>query len=138
MYYSEEEQLELFAPPEYERDMWLQAATPQDMLSEFIDVYKQRGSAPSISATLINEEFDEWDEAYNEKTSEDELKELADLVYVCFHRAEMKGWDLMEALRRVHQSNMSKLDLNGQPIFREDGKILKGANYEPPNLEDLV
>lgn len=135
MYYSEEEQLELFAPPEYERDMWLQVATPQDMVAEFIDIYKQRGSAAILSAKLMEEEFREWQES---STNEEELKELADLIYVCFHRAEMKGWDLMEALRRVHQSNMSKLDLNGQPIFREDGKILKGANYEPPNLEDLV
>ena len=66
------------------------------------------------------------------------LKELADLVYVCYQYAENQNWDLDEALDRVHKSNMSKLDGDGQPIFRKDGKVLKGPNYAPPNLEDLV
>tara|TARA_R100001594_G_scaffold56817_1_gene90728 strand:+ start:1988 stop:2137 length:150 start_codon:yes stop_codon:yes gene_type:complete len=48
------------------------------------------------------------------------------------------SWDLDEALYRVHESNMSKLDEYGKPIFREDGKVLKGPKYQPPNLEDLV
>ena len=47
-------------------------------------------------------------------------------------------WDLDEAMHRVHESNMSKLDEYGKPIFREDGKVLKGPKYQPPNLEDLV
>ena len=66
------------------------------------------------------------------------LKEIADLVYVCYQYAENQGWDLDEALHRVHESNMSKLDEDGNPIFRKDGKVLKGPNYAPPNLEDLV
>ena len=69
---------------------------------------------------------------------EQELKELSDLVYVCFQYAENMGWDLEEALRRVHTSNMSKLGVNGKPIVRRDGKIMKGPNYEPPTLTDLV
>jgi hypothetical protein len=47
-------------------------------------------------------------------------------------------WDLEQALRRVHQSNMSKLGEDGKPIYREDGKVLKGPNYQPPDLSDLV
>ena len=47
-------------------------------------------------------------------------------------------WDLEEALHRVHKSNMSKLGLDGKPIRRVDGKVLKGPNYQPPNLTDLV
>ena len=67
------------------------------------------------------------------------LKELADLVYVCYGYADRFGWDLDEAFRRVHLSNMSKLDpVTGKPIFREDGKILKGPAYKEPNLGDLV
>ena len=66
------------------------------------------------------------------------LKELADLVYVCYQYAENMQWDLDEAMHRVHESNMSKLDEYGKPIYREDGKVLKGPNYSPPNLEDLV
>ena len=48
------------------------------------------------------------------------------------------GWFLDEALNRVHISNMSKLGDDGKPIYREDGKVLKGPNYKPPNLEDLI
>ena len=47
-------------------------------------------------------------------------------------------WDLEEALFRVHKSNMSKLGLDGKPIRRRDGKVMKGPNYEPPYLDDLV
>ncbi len=66
------------------------------------------------------------------------LKELADLVYVCYQYAANLGWDLDEAMHRVHESNMSKLDESGKPIYRDDGKVLKGPNYAPPNLDDLV
>ena len=66
------------------------------------------------------------------------LKELADLVYVCYQYAANMGWDLDKAMDRVHQSNMSKLGEDGLPIYRDDGKVLKGPNYKPPNLEDLV
>ena len=66
------------------------------------------------------------------------LKELADLVYVCAQYAENMDWDLEQALRRVHKSNMSKLGNDGNPIYREDGKVLKGPNYQPPDLSDLV
>ena len=66
------------------------------------------------------------------------LKELADLIYVCAQYAENMNWDIEQALRRVHRSNMSKLDEDGNPIYREDGKVLKGPNYQPPDLSDLV
>ena len=66
------------------------------------------------------------------------LKELADLVYVCYQYAANLGWDLDEAMYRVHKSNMSKLGEDGKPIYRDDGKVLKGPNYAPPTLEDLV
>jgi predicted HAD superfamily Cof-like phosphohydrolase len=48
------------------------------------------------------------------------------------------GWDFDEAFKRVHESNMSKLDEEGKPIRRQDGKILKGPNYQAPDLRDLV
>ena len=68
----------------------------------------------------------------------DQLKELADLVYVCYQFAASQEWDLDEAMRRVHESNMSKLDNNGKPIYRADGKVLKGPNYKEPYLLDLI
>ena len=92
---------------------------------------------------LIVEEFKEFLEAEgmlfrnNDEFPAEALKELADLVYVCYQYAENMGWFLDEALDRVHKSNMSKLDEDGNPIYREDGKVLKGPNYKPPTLEDL-
>ena len=93
---------------------------------------------------LIVEEFKEFLEAEgmlfrnNPVFPAEALKELADLVYVCYQYAENMNWLLDEALDRVHKSNMSKLGDDGKPIYREDGKVLKGPNYKPPNLTDLV
>ncbi len=97
-----------------------------------------------VQKELIIEEFKEFLEAegflfmHGKNHQEHTLKELADLVYVCYQYAVNMGWDLDEALYRVHESNMSKLDKDGKPIYREDGKVLKGPNYAPPNLEDLI
>jgi len=66
------------------------------------------------------------------------LKELADLVYVAYQFAATYGLDLDEAMERVYQSNMSKLDDDGKPQYRSDGKVLKGPNYKKPDLYDLV
>ena len=86
--------------------------------------------------SLIDEEWSEFHEAFHLKDEHEQLKELCDLVYVCYQFAANEGWDLDEAMDRVHKSNMSKLDENGQPIYRPDGKVLKGPNYKPPNLTD--
>ena len=93
---------------------------------------------------LIVEEFKEFLEAdqnmvlMHPQDREATLKELADLIYVCAQYAENMNWDIEQALRRVHRSNMSKLGEDGKPIYREDGKVLKGPNYQPPDLSDLV
>ncbi len=93
---------------------------------------------------MIVEEFKEFLEAegmlfrQSLPLHEEALKELADLVYVCFQYAVNMGWDLDEALNRVHKSNMSKLDDEGKPIYRDDGKVLKSKKYKPPFLTDLV
>ncbi len=98
----------------------------------------------SYQKNLIVEEFKEFLEAEgllfrkNLDIESEALKELADLVYVCYQYAENMGWLLDEALDRVHLSNMSKLDEQGKPIYRDDGKVLKGPNYKPPTLTDLV
>jgi len=66
------------------------------------------------------------------------LKEMADLQYVLSGMAVALGLNLGEAFRRVHESNMSKLGDDGKPIYRDDGKVLKGPNYRKPELGDLV
>ena len=66
------------------------------------------------------------------------VKELSDLVFVCYQFAATYGIDLDKAMTLVFESNMSKLDEQGMPIYREDGKVLKGPNYQPPDLAACV
>lgn len=66
------------------------------------------------------------------------LKELTDVVYVAYQVAAAMGWDLDEALRRVHHSNMTKLGEDGKPQYDSNGCVIKGPNYQPPNIEPLV
>lgn len=65
------------------------------------------------------------------------FKELADLQYVLSGMVVALGIPMEEVFDRVHKSNMSKL-VNGKVLKREDGKFLKGPNYKPPFLDDLV
>ena len=118
-----------------------------DQAKEFRSKYNLNSSADrqtrAVQHKLIVEEFKEFLEAegmlfmHGRNHQEHALKELADLVYVCYQYAQNMGWLLDEALNRVHESNMSKLDEDGKPIYREDGKVLKGPNYKPPDLSDL-
>ena len=105
----------------------------------------ERGSHQyNLQIKLIIEEYTEVVEAFDAFRQSDLsthtalLKELADLVFVCYQAAENMGWDLDETMRRVLDSNLSKLDDNGRPIRNEHGKVLKGPNYKPPVLDDLV
>ena len=103
-------------------------------------------STLAMQQRLISEEYQEFLESHcianeyltNKRAREDCLKELADLVYVAYQYAAAAGWDLDEALSRVHRSNLSKLDDDLRPIKRDDGKVIKGPNYQPANLSDLV
>ena len=119
-----------------------------EQAKEFRTRYNLKSSPTKDKRTyqknLIVEEFKEFLDAEgllfrkNLVFEAEALKELADLVYVCYQYAENMGWLLDEALDRVHLSNMSKLDEEGKPVYREDGKVLKGPNYKPPTLTDLV
>lgn len=94
-----------------------------------------------LQFSLITEEYAEFEDEYNAELEgglkADQLKELADLVFVCYQYAAARGWDLDTAMRRVFESNMSKL-VDGKPLRRHDGKVMKGPNYQPPILDDLV
>ena len=119
-----------------------------EQAKEFRSKYNLKNSTDrqtrAVQHSIIVEEFKEFLEAegmlYMQSPDHQEhaLKELADLVYVCYQYAENMHWFLDEALNRVHESNMSKLDEDGKPIYREDGKVLKGPNYKPPDLSDLL
>ena len=119
-----------------------------EQAKEFRTKYQLKNSTDrstrSCQKNLIVEEFKEVLEAEGQLWRKspipqyETLKELADLVYVCYQYAENMGWLLDEAMNRVHESNMSKLGEDGKPIYREDGKVLKGPNYKPPDLSDLT
>ena len=99
-----------------------------------------------LQRRLIQEEVGEFDEAAtlllyspNDLSLQTEvLKELSDVVFVCYQFAAAFGIDLDTAMQRVFDSNMSKLGEDGKPIYREDGKVLKGPDYKPPALDDLI
>ncbi|MDU1224488.1 nucleoside triphosphate pyrophosphohydrolase family protein [Varibaculum cambriense] len=63
---------------------------------------------------------------------------LADLIYVIYGMALECGISLPAVLREVQASNLSKLDGEGKPIYREDGKVLKGENFFPPNIKSAL
>jgi len=112
-----------------------------DQAEEFRAAYSLSQNATDVrdvQKALIDEEWSEFHEAFHFDEESHQLKELADLVYVCYQMAASQDWDLDEAMRRVHESNMSKLGEDGKPIYRGDGKVLKGPNYKPPYLNDLI
>ena len=137
----ETETLKIYPDTTHQTRLSLQA-------KEFRKAYKIQNSnsrpARAKQHSLLVEEFKEFLQAEgmlflsSNEHKENALKELADLIYVCYQYAENMGWNLDEAMHRVHESNMSKLDEDGNPIYREDGKVLKGPNYQPPDLSDLV
>jgi NTP pyrophosphatase (non-canonical NTP hydrolase) len=103
-------------------------------------------SGVELQKRLITEEYREVmsaleeceTEAFDKPSRVELLKELADLVFVCYQMAAYLGMDLDEAMERVFRSNMSKLGKDGKPVRREDGKVLKGFDYQPPALLDLI
>ena len=118
-----------------------------EQAKEFRTKYNLKNSADrqtrAVQHTIIVEEFKEFLQAegmlfmHGRNHQEEALKELADLVYVCYQYAENMGWFLDEALNRVHLSNLSKLGEDGNPILRDYGQVLKGPNYKPPDRSDL-
>lgn len=97
---------------------------------EPLDNYKLR-------ARIMIEEVKEWESAAeNESLVDNRAKELADILYTVLGTIITEGLQdvIEEVFDEVHHSNMSKLDDNGNPVKRHDGKVLKGANYKEPDL----
>jgi len=90
-----------------------------------------------LRQALIEEEFYELIKAMNEKNEHNIKKESADLLYVLAGLFVDFGWDMQVIFNRIHQSNMSKLDEDGKPVYRKDGKILKSNRYKEADLSGL-
>lgn len=111
---------------------------PMAMVKEFSRITGQEPK-PDLYAGLMMEEYLEWAYETEQSTREPQLKELADLVYVCYGYANAMGWDLDEALQRVHANNVGRcVQPDGTVKRREDGKILKNKDYPKVDLSDLV
>lgn len=87
-----------------------------------------------LRINLIEEELEEAKYELRNGTITNIAKELADLLYVVYGTAVEFGIPMDEVFAEVHASNMTKLGPDGRPMYREDGKVLKGPNYQPPDL----
>ena len=87
---------------------------------------------------LIKEELDELTEAMNNKDLLEVADALTDILYVTYGAGHAFGIDLDKCFEEVQNSNMSKLDVNGKPIYNDAGKVMKGPNYFKPDLSKFV
>ena len=87
---------------------------------------------------LIKEELDELTEAMNNKDLQEVADALTDILYVTYGAGHAFGIDLDKCFEEVQNSNMSKLDENGNPIYNDSGKVMKGPNYFKPDLSKFV
>lgn len=87
---------------------------------------------------LIKEELEELKDALNQKNLKEVADALTDILYVTYGAGHAFGIDLDKCFAEVQNSNMSKLDENGKPIYNENGKVMKGPNYFKPNLQKFI
>ena len=118
-----------------------------DKVGEFMKTFGQEvKKEPSFSTnkinelrvSLIQEELDELKEAMHNKDLLEVADALTDLLYVTYGAGHAFGINLDKCFDEVQNSNMSKLDENGKPIYNEDGKVMKGPNYCKPDLSKFV
>lgn len=115
--------------------------TMTEMVREFHEVFGayiaehpelHTGEIRDLRIRLLEEEFNEYKAGVAEGSLLEIADALADIIYIALGSAISYGIPIDEVFDAVHRSNMSKLDANGKPIRREDGKILKGTNYFDP------
>ena len=123
------------------------SGTNFELVGDFMEVFGQiveldprmpDSDTMYLRVSLIEEELGELKEAIANDDIVEVADALTDLLYVIYGAGHSFGIDLDECFAEVHGSNMSKLGADGQPIYREDGKVLKGANYYAPNLKSVL
>ena len=92
----------------------------------------------NLRLDLIKEELAELTEAMKNKDLLEVADALTDILYVTYGAGHAFGIDLDKCFQEVQNSNMSKLDENGKPIYNEHGKVMKGPNYFKPDLSKFV
>ena len=118
-----------------------------DKVKKFMETFGQEvKTKPSFSTDkvnklrydLIKEELDELKEAMDNKDFLEVADALTDILYVTYGAGHAFGIDLDKCFQEVQNSNMSKLDDNGKPLYNESGKVMKGPKYFKPNLNKFL
>jgi predicted HAD superfamily Cof-like phosphohydrolase len=114
-----------------------------ELVGDFMSVFGQdvgdepewpSGDIQELRLDLINEELNELYDAVAAQDMVEVADALTDLLYVIYGAGHAHGIDLDACFQEVHASNMSKLGADGKPMYREDGKVLKGPDFFVPNL----
>ena len=122
-------------------------ATNFDLVEEFMTAFGQDvekvASMPDrktamLRLKLILEEYEELETAVEEHHLVGIADALTDILYVTYGAGHAFGIDLDECFKEVHESNMSKLGPDGKPIYRDDGKVMKGPDYREPDLRKVL
>ena len=115
----------------------------KEFMQKFKQEVKSRPSFPNdniikLRINLIKEELLELEEALNEKNIEETADALTDILYVTYGAGHAFGIDLDKCFDEVQKSNMSKLDKFGNPIYNDQGKVMKGPLYFKPNFKKIL
>jgi predicted HAD superfamily Cof-like phosphohydrolase len=116
-----------------------------EKVAEFMNAFGQTveteptwTSVSQLRYDLIDEELKELGQAIEERNIVDVADALTDLLYVVYGAGHSFGLDLDKCFEEVHNSNMTKLGPEGKPIYREDGKVMKGPGYRAPDLKTTL
>ena len=115
----------------------------KQFMQKFKQEVKSKPSFPDdniikLRINLIKEELLELEEALNEKNIEETADALTDILYVTYGAGHAFGIDLDKCFDEVQKSNMSKLDKFGNPIYNNQGKVMKGPLYFKPNFKKIL
>ena len=91
-----------------------------------------------LRVDLIEEELNELKEAIKNNDLVEVADALTDILYVTYGAGHSFGVDLDKCFDEVQRSNMSKLGEDGNPIYNESGKVMKGPNYSAPDLKKII
>ena len=91
-----------------------------------------------LRISLIEEELDELKQAIKENNIKEVADALTDILYVTYGAGQAFGINLDKCFEEVQNSNMSKLGIDGKPIYNEHGKVMKGPNYFKPDLNKFI
>jgi len=118
-----------------------------EMVGDFMEAFGQEvlympkmpdNNLAALRLDLIEEEVQELRDGLGKKSMLEIADALTDILYVVYGAGHSFGIDLDECFDEVHSSNMTKLGEDGRPLYRDDGKVMKGPNYREPDLTAFV